>query len=149
MGLTHVPQVGLLHSTAGAASCDLIRRMQHNVSGICIRTRRGVKGAYSTGFKPMTHQQFMASPQNRARYWARSFRGWHEFAGVQPNAAHEALARLQVRGAATCAGARGAGFLQGSSGQLQQHRHGNGRIQDCVETSKQHTSSPHSSGCHW
>jgi hypothetical protein len=45
----------------------------------------------------MTHQQFMASPQNRARYWARSFRGWHEFAGVQPNAAHEGLARLQVR----------------------------------------------------
>jgi NAD-dependent SIR2 family protein deacetylase len=32
------------------------------------------------------------------RYWARSFAGWHEFAFVQPNAAHEAIARLQGRG---------------------------------------------------
>jgi hypothetical protein len=32
------------------------------------------------------------------RYWARSFAGWHEFAYVQPNAAHEAIARLQGMG---------------------------------------------------
>ncbi|BDA47732.1 NAD-dependent protein deacetylase [Coccomyxa sp. Obi] len=59
---------------------------------------RGPQGAYNTGFKPMTHQQFMASEAARRRYWARSFAGWHEFSGVQPNAAHEALARLQGRG---------------------------------------------------
>eukprot|EP00884_Botryococcus_braunii_P023005 jgi/Botrbrau1/9389/Bobra.0252s0014.1 len=46
----------------------------------------------------MTHQQFMASPAQRARYWARSFAGWHEFADVAPNAAHDSLARLQRRG---------------------------------------------------
>ncbi|KAK9809163.1 hypothetical protein WJX72_010502 [[Myrmecia] bisecta] len=46
----------------------------------------------------MTHQQFMAAPAARARYWARSFAGWHEFSGMQPNAAHEAIARLQQRG---------------------------------------------------
>ena len=28
---------------------------------------RGPSGAYTTGFKPMTHQQFMAAPENRAR----------------------------------------------------------------------------------
>ena len=32
------------------------------------------------------------------RYWARSFAGWQEFVGVRPNAAHEALARLQRLG---------------------------------------------------
>eukprot|EP00891_Asterochloris_glomerata_P002079 jgi/Astpho2/2079/e_gw1.00038.165.1_t len=59
---------------------------------------RGPKGAYSSGFQPMTHQQFMATPQRRARYWARSFAGWHEFREVQPNRAHDALARLQRNG---------------------------------------------------
>lgn len=59
---------------------------------------RGPKGAYSTGFQPMTHQQFMATDERRARYWARSFAGWHEFAAVRPNRAHYALAQLQRMG---------------------------------------------------
>jgi hypothetical protein len=59
---------------------------------------RGPAGAYTTGFTPMTHQQFMAKPENRRRYFARSFAGWHEFATVGANAAHEGLARLQQRG---------------------------------------------------
>ncbi len=59
---------------------------------------RGPRGAYSTGFKPMSHQQFLKSPAARARYWSRNFVGWHEFASVQPNATHEGLARLQARG---------------------------------------------------
>ncbi|CAG9466294.1 unnamed protein product [Pedinophyceae sp. YPF-701] len=59
---------------------------------------RSPKGAYSTGFKPMTHQQFLASPENRRRYWARSFIGWQEFAHSEPNDGHFALARLQRQG---------------------------------------------------
>lgn len=43
--------------------------------------------------------QFMASEENRARYWARSFAGWHKFSGVRPNAAHDGIARLQQSGA--------------------------------------------------
>lgn len=46
----------------------------------------------------MTHQQFMASPANRARYFARSFIGWPEFAASRTSAAHEGLARLQRQG---------------------------------------------------
>jgi NAD-dependent deacetylase sirtuin 4 len=46
----------------------------------------------------MTHQQFMSGLKARRRYWARSYAGWHEFAGVNPNPAHEGLARLQQRG---------------------------------------------------
>ena len=60
---------------------------------------RGPAGAYTTSnFKPMSHQQFMASPANRERYWARSFAGWPRFSTVQPNAAHDSIARLQHRG---------------------------------------------------
>jgi NAD-dependent deacetylase sirtuin 4 len=40
----------------------------------------------------------MASDANRSRYWARSFAGWYKFSTVQPNAAHEGLARLQRAG---------------------------------------------------
>ena len=42
--------------------------------------------------------QFMASSQNQARYWARSFLGWTAFSRHSPNAAHEGLARLVSRG---------------------------------------------------
>jgi NAD-dependent SIR2 family protein deacetylase len=40
----------------------------------------------------------MATEERRARYWARSFAGWHEFAAVQPNRAHFALAQMQRMG---------------------------------------------------
>lgn len=40
----------------------------------------------------------MSGPQQQARYWARSFAGWYEFADVEPNGAHTALAALQSRG---------------------------------------------------
>jgi len=42
--------------------------------------------------------QFMGSPRTRARYWARSFAGWHTFSSIQPNDAHISMARLQQRG---------------------------------------------------
>ncbi|WIA09476.1 hypothetical protein OEZ85_008877 [Tetradesmus obliquus] len=87
---------------ASAAACkgQLRRTLTSSVqfSSTTRRDYRGPGGAYTTGFTPMTHQQFMAKPENRSRYWARSFAGWHEFAFVQPNAAHEAIARLQGRG---------------------------------------------------
>ena len=60
---------------------------------------RGEEGAYSRGFKPMTHQQFLSGPDMRRRYWARSFFGFPKFNGCRPNAAHHALAALQATGA--------------------------------------------------
>eukprot|EP00873_Tetraselmis_striata_P038518 jgi/Tetstr1/458782/TSEL_045166.t1 len=59
---------------------------------------RGPAGAYSTGYKPMTHQQFMASDANRSRYWQRSYSGYHEFAGSRCNDAHHALQQLEGLG---------------------------------------------------
>ncbi|HUN94345.1 MAG TPA: NAD-dependent protein deacetylase [Burkholderiaceae bacterium] len=43
---------------------------------------------------PMTAQRFLAEPQGRARYWARSLLGWPRIDAARPNAAHRALARL-------------------------------------------------------
>jgi NAD-dependent SIR2 family protein deacetylase len=47
---------------------------------------------------PMTYGDFVASPVNRQRYWARSFVGWRRFAGAGPNDGHRAVADLQRLG---------------------------------------------------
>jgi NAD-dependent SIR2 family protein deacetylase len=47
---------------------------------------------------PMTYGEFIASPANRQRYWARSFVGWRRFAGAGPNDGHRAVADLQRLG---------------------------------------------------
>ena len=48
--------------------------------------------------QPVTYQAFMGGPATRQRYWARSLLGWRTFGRVQPNRAHDALARLEVQG---------------------------------------------------
>ncbi|MBN8885393.1 MAG: NAD-dependent protein deacetylase [Rudaea sp.] len=47
---------------------------------------------------PVTYQAFVGDAATRARYWARSLIGWRRFGHARPNAAHEALARLEARG---------------------------------------------------
>ncbi|KAF6170533.1 hypothetical protein GIB67_031941 [Kingdonia uniflora] len=59
---------------------------------------RSPKGAYSTGFKPITHQEFVRSSRARRRYWARSYAGWRRFTAAQPCAAHVALSSLEKVG---------------------------------------------------
>ncbi|XP_027076353.1 NAD-dependent protein deacylase SRT2 isoform X2 [Coffea arabica] len=59
---------------------------------------RSPNGAYSTGFKPITHQEFMHSIRARRRYWARSYAGWRKFTAAQPGAAHISLASLEKAG---------------------------------------------------
>ncbi|PON86221.1 Sirtuin family [Trema orientale] len=55
-------------------------------------------GAYSSGFRPITHQEFLRSSRARRRYWARSYAGWRQFTAAQPGAAHIALASLEKAG---------------------------------------------------
>ncbi|OMO88893.1 Sirtuin family [Corchorus capsularis] len=59
---------------------------------------RSPNGAYSSGFKPITHQEFVRSSRARRRYWARSYAGWRQFTAAQPSAAHVALASLEKAG---------------------------------------------------
>ncbi|MGI8678288.1 MAG: NAD-dependent protein deacetylase [Jatrophihabitans sp.] len=58
---------------------------------------RGPTGALRTS-KPMTYQEFVASPDARRRYWARSYLGWRQIAAARPNDGHRAVARWQERG---------------------------------------------------
>jgi len=51
--------------------------------------------------RPVMFRDFMDRPAVRQRYWARSFAGWPRFARAAPNAAHQALARLEAGGAVT------------------------------------------------
>ncbi|GLU12611.1 hypothetical protein SLE2022_292760 [Rubroshorea leprosula] len=59
---------------------------------------RSPNGAYSSGFKPITHQEFLHSSRARKRYWARSYAGWRQFTAAQPSSAHIALASLEKAG---------------------------------------------------
>lgn len=47
------------------------------------------------GRQPMMFQEFLNAPEARRRYWARAMLGWPRVRAAQPNAAHEAIARLQ------------------------------------------------------
>ncbi|KAL2941855.1 NAD-dependent protein deacylase SRT2 [Bienertia sinuspersici] len=59
---------------------------------------RSPSGAYSSGYRPLTHQEFIRSDKARKRYWARSYAGWRRFTSAQPGAGHFALASLEKAG---------------------------------------------------
>ena len=47
---------------------------------------------------PLTFDQFLASTENQARYWARSYVGWNRIASAEPNDSHLALAKAEQSG---------------------------------------------------
>ena len=47
---------------------------------------------------PMTFQEFVATPDNQRRYWARAHVGWSRMGDAEPNEGHRALARLESAG---------------------------------------------------
>ncbi|MEM8685083.1 MAG: NAD-dependent protein deacetylase [Pseudomonadota bacterium] len=47
---------------------------------------------------PVQFADFTGKPQTRRRYWARSYAGWKNIRSARPNAAHDALARLERDG---------------------------------------------------
>lgn len=47
---------------------------------------------------PMTYQRFVASEDDRRRYWARSHVGYPRVAAARPNTSHRAVAELEAAG---------------------------------------------------
>ncbi|CAM9665103.1 unnamed protein product [Ectocarpus sp. 13 AM-2016] len=93
---TAVEQLRELLDAAGGSVTALTGAGMSTDSGI--PDYRGPKGSYSRGHKPMTHDQFLSSEDNRKRYWARSTFGWDSFSRARPNEAHVALAGLEAAG---------------------------------------------------
>ena len=67
------------------------------LSGAGLSTDSGIpdyRGPGSTARAPMTYQEFIATPEARQRYWARSHLGWQRMGRAVPNDGHRALAAL-------------------------------------------------------
>lgn len=62
-----------------------------------IPTYRDENGVWQRG-APLQHYDFIQKEAVRKRYWARSFVGWPTISQAQPNAAHQALAKLEQFG---------------------------------------------------
>lgn len=73
------------------------------ISGAGISTESGI-GDYRDENRqwkrasPVMHQDFVDKLEARQRYWARSQRGYPQFAAAQPNRAHELLAAWETAG---------------------------------------------------
>ena len=105
------------------------------LSGAGVSTASGIPGYRDREGQwqrspPVTLQEFLGKPAARRRYWARSMLGWPIVAGAKPNAAHDALARLEeggrigqivtqnVDGLHQCAGSSKVLELHGSIGRV-------------------------------
>jgi NAD-dependent SIR2 family protein deacetylase len=89
-------QFGLEHAK------ELLRgRRALVLTGAGISTSSGIpdyRGEGRVQKHPLTFDEFMGSGHNQARYWARSYVGWHRIAAAKPNPGHQALSDAEAGG---------------------------------------------------
>lgn len=89
-----------------ANDIDRARKILHRkkvlvLTGAGISTDSGIpdyRGAGRVERHPLSYDEFMGSETNRARYWARSYVGWHRMAQAEPNPGHHSLALAEQHG---------------------------------------------------
>ena len=68
------------------------------LTGAGLSTDSGIpdyRGPGAPSRTPMTYQEFIATPEARQRYWARSHLGWQRMGHAEPNDGHRAVAALE------------------------------------------------------
>jgi NAD-dependent SIR2 family protein deacetylase len=96
------PGIGIVTTDMVEPLSDFVRRHPRLfvLTGAGVSTASGIPDYRDTEGRwkrkpPVYLADFLASAAVRRRYWSRSMRGWPLVARARPNAAHEALARLQ------------------------------------------------------
>jgi NAD-dependent SIR2 family protein deacetylase len=80
---------------------DLLSGRTVVLTGAGLSTDSGIpdyRGPGARVRRPMTYQDFVATPENRRRYWARAHLGWSRMGHAEPNAGHHALTRAEAAG---------------------------------------------------
>jgi NAD-dependent deacetylase len=127
---------------------DLIEAASRIVvfTGAGISTESGVPDFRSPGgvwsrMKPIYFQDFVASADKRREAWERAFSGRAGWTGREPNAGHQAVARLVAQGKATCVITQNVDNLHQAAGAPPEkviELHGNASYAVCLSCNLRH-----------
>jgi len=131
-------------------AADMILKSKKLVvfTGAGMSTESGISDFRSPGgvwsrFDPneLTFQKFLASEENREKYWDFSTSSWSEMAAAQPNPGHQAIAELDGIGKLDCVITQNIDGLHQRSGISEEkviELHGTARWVSCLECGKRY-----------